>query len=317
MNLMTAYLQMYRIRTAENVIAEYFKSAGIFSFVHFCIGQEAIAVGVSLNLTTEDRVFGNHRSHGHYLAKGGNLPAMFAEMLGKETGCCKGKGGSMHLLDRRANFMGSTPILGSSIPIATGSALQQKMNNSGQITVVYLGDGAAEEGVFTESLNLAAAMSLPVVFVIEDNLYSVNTGKEVRRAEGHNFGVIAQGLGVRYESADGNNVKSVFETSSDLISYVRENSAPAILECVTYRHLAHSAPIFDDHVGYRKIDTLEVREKADPIKNLKLELEELHSRDEIENQEQKIRIEIEEALVFAINSAEPDPSQMLTGLFIK
>jgi pyruvate dehydrogenase E1 component alpha subunit len=127
MNDLYLYSKMYLLRKAETVISEYYFANKIFSFVHFYIGQEAVAVGISAHLTLEDRVYGNHRSHGHYLAKGGDLSAMYSEMLGKSTGCCKGKGGSMHMLDRQVGFMGSTPILASAVPIAAGSALQQKM----------------------------------------------------------------------------------------------------------------------------------------------------------------------------------------------
>jgi TPP-dependent pyruvate/acetoin dehydrogenase alpha subunit len=317
LNYLDIYSQMFLIRSAEQAMVEFYRENKIFSFVHFYIGQEAIAVGVSANLRLQDRVFGNHRSHGHYLAKGGNLAAMFAEMLGKETGCCKGKGGSMHLLDRSVNFMGSTPILSSAVPIATGSALEQKMRASEEISVVYLGDGAAEEGVFTESLNLAGLMGLPVLFVIEDNLYSVNSDKAARRSEGHNFHQIANGFGVRHEIADGNNVQSVFNVAHELINYVRDKKAPAILECLTFRHMAHSAPIFDDQIGYRKLDPIDERDKVDSLKRLKMELIERIDLSEIDRVESDILCEIKKALDYAVNSPEPDPKHLLEGVFRK
>ncbi len=178
-DLLEVYSDMFFLRTAEEKIAEYYFNNKIFSFVHFYIGQEAVAVGVSRHLSLEDRVFGNHRSHGHFLAKGGSLDRMYAEMLGRRTGCARGKGGSMHMLDKTVGFMGSTPILGSAVPIATGSAFQQKMMKEPGITVVYLGDGAAEEGIFYESLNFAALHNLPLVIVLEDNLYSIHSDNSV------------------------------------------------------------------------------------------------------------------------------------------
>ena len=159
----------------EEKIVELYPQQEMRCPVHLSIGQEAVSVGVCANLTREDIVFSNHRSHGHYLAKGGNLKAMVHEIYGKSTGCCFGRGGSMHLLDLSINFFGSTPIVGGTIPIAVGASLASKMQQKNNITTIFHGDGAVEEGVFHESLNFASLKKLPVLFVCENNLYSVYT----------------------------------------------------------------------------------------------------------------------------------------------
>ena len=311
------YRKMYLLRKAEEVIAQHYISNKLYSFVHFYIGQEAIAVGVSVNLQVQDKVFSNHRSHGHYLAKGGNLAFMYAEMLGKETGCCKGKGGSMHMLDRTVGFMGSTPILASAVPIAIGSAFQQKMSESNNLTLVYSGDGAAEEGVFYESLNLASVLKIPIVFVIENNLYSVNSPKKVRKSDKHDYKKISEGFGLSYYHANGNNVFDVIEASKNCIDYVKSTKSPALLECNTFRHFAHSSPLTDDHLDYRTIDSREVRESEDSVKKLRHNLVNLSSENDVLEIELEIDGEIFQALEFAVKSPEPNINQLSEGLYFK
>jgi len=315
-NKLELFESMYLLRRAETVIAEHYFNNKIFSFVHFYIGQEAVAVGVSSHLSHADRAFGNHRSHGHYLAKGGNLPAMFAEMLGKSTGCCKGKGGSMHMLDRSVGFMGSTPILASVAPIATGSAMEQKMSNSKNITVVYVGDGAAEEGVFYESLNFAAVFKLPILFVIENNLYSVNSPRSSRKSENHSYRKICNGFGVDYFEADGNNIESVLSESGKAISLIKQNSNPAVIECIVFRHMAHSAPIKDDKAGYRVIDTEEVRIDKDALFALRKTLIEDDLEEDVLAKEIFVDSLVKDSLDFALNSPEPTTDELLKGVFL-
>lgn len=315
--MLKVYEKMYLLRKAETVIAEHYFNNKIFSFVHFYIGQEAVAVGVAGNLETKDRVFGNHRSHGHYLAKGGNLSAMYAEMLGKRTGCCGGKGGSMHMLDRSVGFMGSTPILASAAPIATGSALQQKMSGDPHLTVVFIGDGASEEGVFYESLNLAALMNLPILFVIENNLYSVNSPRNARKSEAHSYKKICDGMGIQYFEADGNDVQSVLTESAKAIEIIKGQTRPVVIECTVFRHMAHSAPIRDDKAGYRVIDTEEVRAKKDSVRSLREYLVEAGKQQEVEALEMEIEAQVSAALDFAIDSPEPAEGELLEGVFVK
>ena len=313
--MLQVYSDMFFLRTAEEKIAEYYFNNKIFSFVHFYIGQEAVAVGVSKHLNLEDRVFGNHRSHGHYLAKGGSLENMFAEMLGKAAGCARGKGGSMHMLDKSVGFMGSTPILGSAVPIATGSAFQQKMMKEPGITVVYLGDGAAEEGIFYESLNFAALHNLPLVIVLEDNLYSVNSDNSVRKSPDFNYEKIAEGFGIQYLRGDGNDVHDVLSASKIAVDSARNNSKPTLLHLVTFRHMAHSAPIRDDKSGYRVIDTEETRIAKDSLLKLRNEILADYEESKLNDLEDQIVSKVNEALTFAVNSEEPKEIEMMLGVF--
>ena len=313
--MLQVYSDMFFLRTAEEKIAEYYFNNKIFSFVHFYIGQEAVAVGVSKHLNLEDKVFGNHRSHGHYLAKGGSLENMFAEMLGKAAGCARGKGGSMHMLDKSVGFMGSTPILGSAVPIATGSAFQQKMMKEPGITVVYLGDGAAEEGIFYESLNFAALHNLPLVIVLEDNLYSVNSDNSVRKSPDFNYGKIAAGFGIQYLRGDGNDVHDVLNASKIAVDSARNNSKPTLLHLVTFRHMAHSAPIRDDKSGYRVIDTEETRIAKDSLLKLRNEILADYEEFKLNDLEDQIVSKVSEALTFAVNSEEPKELEMMLGVF--
>ncbi len=263
-----AFRQMTLLRIAEEEIANLYLREKIMSFVHFYVGQEAVAVGVSDALTTNDRALGNHRSHGHYLAKGGSLRGMLCELLGKAEGSSKGKGGSMHMIDPSVGFTGSTPILGSIAPIAAGSAFAQKYTKSEGITVGYFGDGASEEGGVYETMNLAALFKLPLLMVIENNLYSVNSKLHDRRSKEYNTGAIAKNIGLAYAKADGNDYNDVRVKAAALIQGVRAG-VPAVLECVVYRHMAHSAPLFDDAQGYREEDVLEKRLAEDCLKKLR------------------------------------------------
>ena len=221
-SLLKIYKNLFLIRSAEEEMAKYYIDNKIFSIVHFYVGQEAIAAGVCDNLKHDDKVLGNHRSHGHYLAKGGSLKGMIAEMLGKKTGCCSGKGGSMHMIDKSVNFMGSTPILGSVTGLASGLALSEKFNKTDNIVVCFLGDGASEEGIVYESLNFSSLFNLPLLIVVENNSYSINSVIKDRRSKNYDVKTIVNGLGAK------------------------ENNLPVVLECFVYRHMSHSSPLFDD-----------------------------------------------------------------------
>ncbi len=286
----------------------------IMSFVHFYVGQEAVAVGVCDALKKEDKVLGNHRSHGHYLAKGGDLKKMLCELLGKQNGSSKGKGGSMHMIDKSVNFVGTTPILGSITPIAAGAAFEQKYNKKSGISVGFIGDGASEEGVVNETLNLAALFKLPFLLVIENNLYSVNTRIHERRGDGHSVEKIVSGFGVRYLKADGNDYADVFEKAKKLTDEIRATGGPAVLECITYRHMAHSAPIFDE--GCREVDVLEERLEKDCIKNMKQSLlKNGVSEKELLEVENAILEEVKTSIQFAVDSEFPIKESLYTNLY--
>lgn len=304
---------MFLIRTAEQEIANLYLQNKIMSFVHFYVGQEAVAVGVCDALKKDDKVLGNHRSHGHYLAKGGDLKKMICELLGKENGLAHGKGGSMHMIDKSVNFVGTTPILGSVVPLSCGTAFEQKYNKKEGITVAFFGDGAFEEGIVYETLNLAALFKLPLLFVVENNLFAVNSKLNDRRSPNYDIEKIVTGFGVKYVKADGNDYQDVFKKAKNLVEEVRTGT-PAVLECITYRHMAHSAPIFDE--GYREEDILEKRQEEDPIKKIKQVLlgggvseEELIK---IEDDTKKIVLE---SIKFAMNSKYPPKESLYTNLY--
>ncbi len=308
---------MLAIRVAEEEIAKYYLENKVMSFVHFYVGQEAVAVGVCDALTKEDRVMGNHRSHGHYLAKGGDLKRMVSELLGRENGLAKGKGGSMHMIDKSVGFVGSTPILGSVVPLANGSAFEQKYNNKNNITVAFCGDGAFEEGVIYETLNLAALFKLPFLLVIENNLYSVNSKIKDRRSEKHDVEKIVTGFGVHYVKADGNDYEDVYSKVSKVVLSMKEGSGPAVVECVTYRHMAHSAPLFDDAQGYREEDVLEKRQEQDSLKKLKNKFikDGLKESDFIE-MEKVARTNAVEAIHHAAISPYPPKEDLYKNLYV-
>ncbi len=307
---------MLLIRIAEEEIAALYLKNKIMSFVHFYVGQEAVAVGVSDNLHLEDRAMGNHRSHGHYLAKGGNLRAMICELLGKEKGSSHGKGGSMHMIDKAVNFTGSTPILGSIVPLAAGSAFEQKYHRRDSITAVYFGDGASEEGVVYEVLNLAALFGLPILFVIENNLYSVNSKLRDRRSADYSVEKIVSGLGVKYLKANGNDYEDVHAQAGTLIKSIRAGHGPSLLECITFRHMAHSAPIMDDAQGYREEDVLEKRLQEDPIKKVKTKLlSQGIKEEELAVLEKEIRAQVSSDIQFAISAPYPAKESLYTDLY--
>lgn len=311
-----AYEKMALIRMAEEEIAHLYFNNKIMSFVHFYVGQEAVAVGVCDNLTKEDRVLGNHRSHGHYLAKGGDLKKMICELLGKENGLAGGKGGSMHMIDKSINFIGSTPILGSVAPIACGSAFEQMYNKKKSITAAFIGDGAFEEGIVYETLNLAALFKNPLLLVVENNLYAVNSKLKDRRSENYNTENIVTGFGVKYLTADGNDYADVSEKAKKLIDEIRINRTPAVLECKTYRHMAHSAPIFDDAQGYREEDTPDKRLEKCSVKNMRnFLLEKGVSEKKLTDIELKTRKKILESIKFAMDSKYPKKANLYKDLY--
>lgn len=305
---------MFLIRTAEEQIATYYLKNKIMSLVHFYTGQEAIAVGVCDALEKDDRVMGNHRSHGHYLAKGGDLKKMVCELLGKEYGSSHGKGGSMHLIDASVNFIGSTPILSSAVPLSCGSAFEQKYHESSAITVVFLGDGAFEEGGVYESLNLAALFKLPLLIVLENNLRSINTRLWERRSVAHNTKKIVTGFGVRYMKADGNDYLDVALKARELITEVRVGKA-ALIECMTYRHMAHSGPSFEEET--REEDTVERRKEKDSLVKMRQEiLASGVSEGEIIMIEANIIKTVTDAIMFAEKAPFPKRESLYTDLYV-
>jgi pyruvate dehydrogenase E1 component alpha subunit len=292
----------------EEKIAELYSQQEMRCPVHLSIGQEGVAVGVCRHLNEKDIVMSAHRAHAHYLAKGGDLKSMIAELYGKETGCAMGKGGSMHLVDLNSGFFAAVPIVGSTIPIAVGVAWAFKLKKSCNIVTVFLGDGATEEGVFFESLDFASLKNVPILFVCENNFYSVYSQLDVRQAAGRKLSVLAESHGIRSFNGDGNNVDQVSRLTKEAIKYIKTNEAPAFIELNTFRWLEHCGPNGDDHLGYRKKGELDIWVKKDPIKSFKNKMianQKLNEKEILENIK-AISIEIDDAFKFAKESPFPD-----------
>jgi len=299
--------QMLRIRMVEEKIAQLYPEQEIRCPVHLCIGQEAVAAGVCAHLRRQDYVFSGHRSHGHYLAKGGDLKAMLAELYGKATGCSQGKGGSMHLVDLDAGFLGATPIVGSTIPIAVGAAWGSRMKDEDRVTVLFFGEAAIEEGVFHESINFAALQKLPVVFVCENNLYSVYSPLSVRQPQGREVFELAKGHGVESHQEDGNDVEAVYQRAGEAIRKARQGGGPTFLEFKTYRWREHCGPHYDNDLGYRTPQEFEAWKSRCPIEKLKRDLLSQGRIAPLEVSEMSAQLEeeISEAVTFAKESPFP------------
>lgn len=313
----TLLRMLLRIRIVEEKIAEIYPQQEMRCPVHLCIGQEAAAAGVCANLDRDDYVLSNHRSHGHYLAKGGDLKAMMAEIYGRATGCCQGKGGSMHLIDLSAGFIGATPIVGSTIPIAVGTAFGAVMRGEKRVSVVFFGDAATEEGVFHESLNFAVLKRLPVIFVCENNLYSVYSPLSVRQPEGRDIYRQVKGYGIRSYQGDGNDVVEVYEMAKRAIKQAREGKGPTFMEFKTYRWREHCGPNYDNDLGYRAESEFQEWRRRCPIERLRARLlkEGLLNRNDIEKIEDGIKTEIEEAIDFAKASPFPGKSTLMQDIY--
>lgn len=259
--------KMIEIRCAEEKIGDEFGRGVIKCPCHLVIGQEAPAVGIADHIRQGDRVFGAHRSHAHFLALGGSLHHLLAEVLGKDTGCSRGMGGSMHLLDRANNFHGSVPIVGATIPIATGAALAARMDKRGGVAVSFLGDGATEEGVFHESLNFASVFKLPVIYVVENNLFSSHLHISLRQAFDSTCR-FAAAHGVAWQRVDGNDINAMSRAAGLAIAAARAGQGPQLIEAVTYRWRGHVGHREDNDVGVMRKEGLVEWKKRDPIGRL-------------------------------------------------
>lgn len=311
------YRQILRIRLVEERIAETYSERQMRCPVHLCIGQEAVAVGVCSALTTNDYVFGGHRSHGHYLAKGGNLRAMIAEIYGKNPGCSSGKGGSMHLIDQACGFMGSAPIVGSTVAIATGAALASAMRGEDRVTVPFFGEGATEEGAFYESVNFAALKRLPIVYLCENNLYSVYSPLPVRQPSGRRLIEIARAMGVAAGAADGNDVLAVRELTQEAVRRARDGEGPTLLEFATYRWREHCGPNFDNDLGYRTEEEFLEWKNLCPIARMERRFlrDGVLSETEIEAFRREFSEEADAAIRFAKESPYPERDVLMQDIY--
>lgn len=308
---------LIRIRSTEELIARRYKDQEMRTAVHLGTGQEAPAVAVSASLLEGDAVFSHHRAHNHFLASGGTVFSLIAELFGSDLGCSRGRGGSVHLTHSNKILFASNAILGESISLAVGSALSFKMKKKKNIGVSFFGDAAWEEGVTYESLNFAAIHSLPVLFLCENNLYSTESPLKVRKLDKTEFTARAESFGVKALKLDGNDLVNLHMVISQLIEEMRSNPAPFFVECETYRWREHVGPNFDYDLGrtYRgKTELLSWQEK-DPILVMRdiLLSEKILSQLEIEDLTKRIEIEIEKEFVKARAASKPPRETLLNN----
>ncbi len=309
------YVMMLRIRLFEERVADLVEAGEIKTPCHLYIGQEAIAVGVCAALGTDDYVWGGHRSHGHYLAKGGDLRAMMAELYGKITGCARGRGGSMHLVAPEVGILGTVPLVAATIPLTVGSGLASKLRGDGRVSVSFFGDGATDEGHFHESAHLAALYRLPVFFVCENNFYSSHMHLLEHRAE-DNIYKAGEVHGIPGIRLDGNDVEAIYRASVEAVTRARNGNGPTLLECRTYRWRGHVGPAWDLDVGVKRKDELEGWLPKDPVARARTRLMEMGvPPQDLERLEQGIREEVEEAVVLAQQSPYPDESELLAHIY--
>ncbi len=307
---------MYRIRHLEEKIAARYGEQKMRCPTHLSIGQEAVAAAAGLALRKQDSAFSTHRAHAHYIGKGGNLGRMMAEIYGKASGCARGKGGSMHLIDREVGFSGSTAIVGNSIPLAVGAALANQVQDNGLVCAVFFGDAAIEEGAFHEAINFAALRKLPVLFLCENNLYSVYSPLQVRQPQGRPIWKFAQGYGVAASFHDGNNVSECFAAIQSAAEMSRSGGGPAFLEFSTYRWREHCGPNYDNDIGYRSPEEFDKWAQLDPVASQRRRLWAFEvSEETLAAIERSIATEVENAFDFAERSPFPEPFETYEGVY--
>lgn len=312
------YHELLRIRIVEETISKKYPEGKMRCPVHLSIGQEAPPVGICSNLKKTDQIVSAHRSHAHYLAKGGGLNPMIAELYGKKSGCAKGVGGSMHLIAPEVGMVAAVPIVGSSIPIAVGLAWSNKLKKNDKVVVVFFGDGAIEEGSFHESLNFSVLHSLPILFVCENNNFSVYTSYEKRQSTKRKIYKIASAHGIKSVYSEGNNVFAIAELANEATTYIKEKKAPFFVELNTFRHMEHCGPSTDDGLGYRSKKYVDSWLKKDPILVAEkiLTEEKLLTGELISKFRKEIESECEKAFQFAEDSEFPDKSDLFKNLYI-
>lgn len=289
--------RMLRIRRFEEKCVELYSAAKIRGFLHLCIGEEAVAVGALGLLTPDEAVVSTYREHGHALVRGVSAGAIMAEMYGKQEGCARGRGGSMHLFDARTRFIGGNAIVGAGLPLAVGLALADKMQGRSRASCCVFGEGAVAEGAFHESLNLAALWRLPVLFLCENNLYAMGTAIQYEQSV-HNIAWKADAYSVASASVDGMDVLAVEAAAGAALTHIRNGEGPYLLECRTYRFRGHS--MFDAEL-YRSKAEVEEWKKRDPIADLALHLKGagLFTDADMETVEREVAAEVQAAVDFA------------------
>ncbi|MBP3954261.1 thiamine pyrophosphate-dependent dehydrogenase E1 component subunit alpha [Gemmata sp. G18] len=304
------FRSLYRIRRVEEEVARVYATDKIKSPVHLSIGQEAVSVGVCDALRADDVVFGTYRGHALYLAKGGDMNAMVAELYGKVTGCTRGKGGSMHLIDTECGVMGTSAVVGTTIANAAGYAYSLKLRRSDAVVVCFFGDGATEEGVFAETLNFAVLKRLPLLFVCENNGYAIHTSQAKRQGL-PDICARARAYGMPAERLDGNDVLTLRDKAESAIAKLRAGEGPQFIEATTYRWREHVGPGADYHLGYREKSECAPWEENDAVRVLAEQIP-TEQRAVIEA---AVEREITTAFEFAETSPFPHPSELMTDIF--
>ena len=312
--LLKMYQDILKIRYFENKIIDLYSKGLMPGLAHLYIGEEAIAVGVCANLTEHDFAVSTHRGHGHLIAQGADLKKMMAEVLGKKTGFCKGKGGSMHIMDASKGILGANGIVGAGIPIATGSAYSAKVRGTDQVTVAFFGDAASNQGTFHESINMAAAWKLPIVYVCENNLFGISVDiREVTATK--DIATRAKAYDIPGIIVDGNDVLEVYRVTKEAIKRARQGEGPSLIECKTYRFKGH-------HVGdpgwvYRLEKETKEWMKRCPIKTFRERMikEKIASEEEVNLIEKDVKEIITEVIDFAVQSPYPAEKEVYEDLY--
>ncbi len=311
--LMESWRTMLLIRRFEEAVEEVFAEGKIVGTAHFCIGQEASAVGTIAALRSDDMVTSNHRGHGHFLAKGADPGRLMAELFGRATGYAGGRGGSQHVADFSIGFLGSHGITAGMIPVATGAALSQKQLDTGRVVVAFFGDGATGQGAFHEAVNIGAAWELPIVYLCENNLYAMSTSIE------QSFKVTevaerASAYGIPGVAVDGNDIEAVHETVDEAAERARRGDGPTLVEARTYRHCGHSK---SDRCLYRTDEEEQAWLERDPliIAEERILEREIATREALNPIAEEVAAAVEAAVRFALESPEPDPATVSDGVF--
>lgn len=311
--LIEMYEKMLEIRLFEEKVFELYAQNLVPGTIHLYTGQEAVAVGVCSALRKDDYITSTHRGHGHCIAKGAKLKRVMAEILGRRTGYCKGKGGSMHIADFSLGVLGATAVVGAGIPIAAGAGLSIKLRKTDQVVACFFGDGASNQGTFHEGVNMAAIWKLPVIFVCENNLYAMGTRQSLVMAI-ENIADRASAYGILGIAVDGNDVLAVYEATLKAVERARKGEGPTLIECKTYRHRGHSRV---DPARYRPKEEVEAWLAKDPIKRFKERVLQSGALTEAELQriEKEASDKVEEAVKFALDSPHPAPEEALEEVY--
>jgi acetoin:2,6-dichlorophenolindophenol oxidoreductase subunit alpha len=313
--LLEMYEKMVRIRSFEEKTTELYSKGLVPGIPHACIGQEAVSAGACGALRENDYITTTHRGHGDIIAKGARTDKMMAELLGRKTGYCRGKGGTMHIADLDMGILGANGIVGGGLPISNGAALAFQMMRTDQVCLCFFGDGASNTGSFHEAVNLASVWKLPVVFVCHNNQYAFTTPQRDHQNI-CDIAVRATGYGIPGICVDGNDVLAVYEAASEAVEKARKRGGPTLMECKTYRWLGQF--MGDPGTSYRTKEEVEEWKKRDPIKlhREKLLSMRICGEKDLEEIQQNIEREIEEAVVFARNSPEPDDEDMIEDIYV-